>query len=215
MKILQKVPLLPKIQQVHNPLSIILLSIVLLHMVFLQSLLLTLPLLFKIYQLNKLISNILRHMFILWNLLTLPLIFKIHQLNKLLSSVLLHMFILWSLLLTLPLLFKIHQLNKLLSNVLLHMFILWSLFLTLPLLFKFHQMLRRRRMPLWMKLAKILRPLDKFYDGLKNYKTKKLLKDLALIGMSVKEFWQHDDKDIHEFEYGKLLVPKHVHRKLS
>jgi hypothetical protein len=65
MKILQKVPLLPKIQHVHNPLSIILLSIVLLHMVFLQSLLLTLPLLFKIYQLNKLISNVLRHMFIL------------------------------------------------------------------------------------------------------------------------------------------------------
>jgi hypothetical protein len=56
---------------------------------------------------------------------------------------------------------------------------------------------------------------DKFYDGLKNYKTKKSLEDLTLVGMSVKEFWQHGDKDIWEFEYGKPLIPKHVHRKLS
>jgi hypothetical protein len=60
MKILQKLPLLPKIQHLHN-----LLSIILLHMVILQSLLLTLPILFKIYQLNKLLSNVLLHMFIL------------------------------------------------------------------------------------------------------------------------------------------------------
>jgi hypothetical protein len=53
--------------------------------------------------------------------------------------------------------------------------------------------------------------LDKFYDGLKNYKTKKPLEDLALVGMSVEEVWQHGDKDILEFEYGKPLVPKHVH----
>jgi hypothetical protein len=31
--------------------------------------------------------------------------------------------------------------------------------------------------------------LDKFYDDVKNYKTKKSLEDLALIGMSVEEFW--------------------------
>jgi hypothetical protein len=31
--------------------------------------------------------------------------------------------------------------------------------------------------------------LDKFYDGLKNYKTKKSLEDLAVVGMSVEEFW--------------------------
>jgi hypothetical protein len=31
--------------------------------------------------------------------------------------------------------------------------------------------------------------LDKIYDDLKNYKTKKSLEDLALIGMSVEEFW--------------------------
>jgi hypothetical protein len=56
--------------------------------------------------------------------------------------------------------------------------------------------------------------LDKFYDGLKNYKTKKLLEDLALVYMSVEEFWQHGNKDVWEFEYEKSLVPKHVHLKL-
>jgi hypothetical protein len=55
---------------------------------------------------------------------------------------------------------------------------------------------------------------NKFYDGLKNYKTKKPLEDLYLVGMSVKEFWQHGDKDKWEFEYEKPLVPKHVHPKL-
>jgi hypothetical protein len=57
--------------------------------------------------------------------------------------------------------------------------------------------------------------LDKFYDGLQNYKTKKPLDDLALVGMSVEEFWQHGGKHIREFEYGKPLVPKYVHLKLS
>jgi hypothetical protein len=38
--------------------------------------------------------------------------------------------------------------------------------------------------------------LDKIYDGLKNSKTKKLMEDLALVGMTVEEFWQHDNKDI-------------------
>jgi hypothetical protein len=55
--------------------------------------------------------------------------------------------------------------------------------------------------------------LDKVYDGLKNYKTKKPLEDLALVVMSVEEFLQHGDKDIQEFEHGKPLVPKHVHLK--
>jgi hypothetical protein len=31
--------------------------------------------------------------------------------------------------------------------------------------------------------------------------------------MTVKEFWQQSDKDYTEFEYGKPLVPKHVHLK--
>jgi hypothetical protein len=115
-----KTTLLPKIHHLHNLLNIILHSIILLHMVILQSIL-TLPLL-KIHQLNKLHDIILLHMVILQSLLlTLPL-HKIHQLNKLLDIVLLHMFILQSLL-TLPLLFKIHQLNKLFRIVLLHMFI--------------------------------------------------------------------------------------------
>jgi hypothetical protein len=57
--------------------------------------------------------------------------------------------------------------------------------------------------------------LEKFNDGLKNYKTKKPLEDLALVGMTVEEFWQHGDEDIREFEYRKLFVPKHVHLKLS
>jgi hypothetical protein len=56
--------------------------------------------------------------------------------------------------------------------------------------------------------------LDKFYDGFKNYKTKKLLEYLALVGMTVEKFWRRGDKDIQEFEYGKLLVLKHVHLKL-
>jgi hypothetical protein len=64
LKILQKLPLHPKIHHLHNLLIIILLSIVLLHMVILQGLLLTLPLL-KIHQLNKLFSIILLHIFIL------------------------------------------------------------------------------------------------------------------------------------------------------
>jgi hypothetical protein len=40
------------------------------------------------------------------------------------------------------------------------------------------------------------------------------LEDLALVGMTVEEFWQHSDKDTREFEYGKPLVPKNVHLKL-
>jgi hypothetical protein len=57
--------------------------------------------------------------------------------------------------------------------------------------------------------------VERSYDGLKKYKIKKLLEDLALEAMTVEEFWQHGDKDYREFEYGKPLVPKHVHLKLS
>jgi hypothetical protein len=55
--------------------------------------------------------------------------------------------------------------------------------------------------------------VEKVYDCLKNYKTKKSLEDLAIEGMTVKEFWQHGDKDYREFEYGKQLVSKHFHLK--
>jgi hypothetical protein len=55
--------------------------------------------------------------------------------------------------------------------------------------------------------------VEKFYDCLKNYKTKKSLEDLVVEGVTVEEFWQNGDKDYREFEYGKPLVPKHVHLK--
>jgi hypothetical protein len=57
--------------------------------------------------------------------------------------------------------------------------------------------------------------VEKFFGGLKNYKHNKLLEDLVISGMTVKEFWQCGDKYYMEFECGKLLVPKHVHLKLS
>jgi hypothetical protein len=56
--------------------------------------------------------------------------------------------------------------------------------------------------------------VERFYDGLKNYKTKEPLEDLVLEGMTIEEFWQHGDKDIWEFEYGKLIAAKHVHLNL-
>jgi hypothetical protein len=57
--------------------------------------------------------------------------------------------------------------------------------------------------------------VEKFYAGPNNYKIKKLLEDLAFPCMTIKEFWQHGDKDYTEFEHGKSLVPKHVYLKLS
>jgi hypothetical protein len=56
--------------------------------------------------------------------------------------------------------------------------------------------------------------VERFYDGLNNYKTKKPVEDLALEGMTAEEFWQHGNKDYWEFEYGMPLVPKYVHLKL-
>jgi hypothetical protein len=38
--------------------------------------------------------------------------------------------------------------------------------------------------------------------------------DLSTPGMTMQNFWQHDDRDYKLFEYGKLLVPKQVHAKL-
>jgi hypothetical protein len=55
--------------------------------------------------------------------------------------------------------------------------------------------------------------VKKYYDDLKNYKTKKPLEDLVVEGMTVEEFWQHGNKDYRKFEYEKPLVPKHVHLK--
>jgi hypothetical protein len=57
--------------------------------------------------------------------------------------------------------------------------------------------------------------VKKFYGTLNTYKIEKSLGDLVVLVMTVKEFWQHGDKDYMEFEFGNLLVPKHVHLKFS
>jgi hypothetical protein len=51
--------------------------------------------------------------------------------------------------------------------------------------------------------------------GLQKFKHKEPLVDLSTPGLTVQEFWQHDDRDYKLFEYGKTLVPKQVHAKLS
>jgi hypothetical protein len=53
-----------------------------------------------------------------------------------------------------------------------------------------------------------------FFGNLQKYQHNELLQDLVVPVMSIKEFWQHDDKDYIEFEYRKSLVPKQVHVKL-
>jgi hypothetical protein len=41
------------------------------------------------------------------------------------------------------------------------------------------------------------------------------LKNLGVIGMTIEEFWKDGDKDYTLFEYGKPLVTKQAHTKLS
>jgi hypothetical protein len=53
----------------------------------------------------------------------------------------------------------------------------------------------------------------KNFGCLKNYEHKKLLEDFIVPGMTVKEFWQHGNKDYTEFEYEKSLIPKQAHVK--
>jgi hypothetical protein len=55
--------------------------------------------------------------------------------------------------------------------------------------------------------------MAKIFGGLKNYKHKKSLEDLDILGMTVKEFWQHGDKDYTEFEYENPFALKYVHVK--
>jgi hypothetical protein len=57
--------------------------------------------------------------------------------------------------------------------------------------------------------------VGKFLRGLQKFKHKEPLVDISTPGMIVQEFWQHDDRDYKLFEYGKPLVPKQVHAKLS
>jgi hypothetical protein len=54
----------------------------------------------------------------------------------------------------------------------------------------------------------------KFFSCHKKYQHQEPLKDLGIPGVAVDEFWKDGDKDHNEFEYGKLLVTKHVHAKL-
>jgi hypothetical protein len=57
--------------------------------------------------------------------------------------------------------------------------------------------------------------VGKFLGGLQKFKHKEPLVDLSTSGMTVQEFWQHDDRDYTLFEYGKPLVPRQVYAKLS
>jgi hypothetical protein len=54
-----------------------------------------------------------------------------------------------------------------------------------------------------------------FFGFLKKYQHKDPLKDLGVPGRTIEEFWEDGDKDYNEFEYGKPLVTKQAHTKLS
>jgi hypothetical protein len=55
----------------------------------------------------------------------------------------------------------------------------------------------------------------KFFSCYQKYQHKEPLKDLGVPGMTVKEFWEDNDKDYTLFEYGKTLITKQAHTKLS
>jgi hypothetical protein len=57
--------------------------------------------------------------------------------------------------------------------------------------------------------------VGKFFGTLQKYQHKEPLENLGTPGMTVEEFWQDGDKAYMKFEYGKSLVPKQVHVKLS
>jgi hypothetical protein len=54
----------------------------------------------------------------------------------------------------------------------------------------------------------------KFFSCHKKYQHQEPLKTLGILGMTVEKFWEDDNKDYNEFEYGKSLVTKQVHAKL-
>jgi hypothetical protein len=54
-----------------------------------------------------------------------------------------------------------------------------------------------------------------FFSCYKKYQYKEPLKDICVLGMTVEKFWEYDNKDYTLFEYGKLLVTKQAHTKLS
>jgi hypothetical protein len=64
-------------------------------------------------------------------------------------------------------------------------------------------------MPMWMNPTLIFHlQWGFFFDNLQKYQHKEPLQDLVVPGMTVKEFWQYDNKGYMEFEYGKPLIPK-------
>jgi hypothetical protein len=56
--------------------------------------------------------------------------------------------------------------------------------------------------------------MKNFFSCFQKYQHKEPLKDLGVPGMTVEEFWEDNDKDYNEFEYGKPLVTKQVHAQL-
>jgi hypothetical protein len=57
--------------------------------------------------------------------------------------------------------------------------------------------------------------VSKNFSCNKKYQHKEPLKDLGIPGMTIEEFWKDGAKDHNEFEYGKPLVTKQAHTKLS
>jgi hypothetical protein len=54
-----------------------------------------------------------------------------------------------------------------------------------------------------------------FFGCLQKYQHNEPLKDLGVLGRTIEEFWEDSHKDYKEFEYGKSLVTKQAHTKLS
>jgi hypothetical protein len=54
-----------------------------------------------------------------------------------------------------------------------------------------------------------------FFGCLQKYQYKESLKDLGIPSRTVEEFWEDGNNDYNEFEYGKPLVTKQAHTKLS
>jgi hypothetical protein len=157
-------------------------------MLFFQTLLLTLPLLFKIHHRHNLLSIILYYVSLH---LTLSLL-KIHQLNKLFNIILLHLFILQSLILTprtiapsLPNPLTAHALQS-------HSPPRVSSPMSPP-----YTALPPQNPPKALKKQDVIvdepstdpnGAVEKFFSGLKKYKHKKSLEDLAILAMTVKNF---------------------------
>jgi hypothetical protein len=57
--------------------------------------------------------------------------------------------------------------------------------------------------------------VKKIFSCYRKYQHKEPLNDIGVLGMTVEEFWEDDGKDYNLFEYGKPLVTKQAHTKLS